>query len=68
MKNKENIIDKNLEIMQSQAEKVDRIEHFNFLKHLINLQSMHKYNVITQFEADYMSTLRAQLKKYEDRG
>ena len=68
MKNKENIIDKNLEIMQSQAEKVDRIEHFNFLKHLINLQSMHKYNFITQFKDDYMNTLRTQLKKYEDRG
>lgn len=67
MKNEDNIIDKNLEIMESQARKKDRMEHFHFLRYLISIQSMHKWDRINQYKDDYMNTLRKQLKKYDDR-
>jgi len=59
--------DKGLEIIKKKAEENDSIENYHFLKHLINIQSIQKFETITQFRKDYMDSLNNQISRKKKR-
>ena len=65
--NKDTFYDDSISTLEKDAKKSDKLEHFAFLKYLINAQGIHKYKSSVQYEKVYLSTLDTQLKKYSKR-
>ena len=61
---KDTFYNQSIKSIEKEAKKQDKIEHFDFLKYLINAQGIHKYKTSTQYEKVYLRTLDTQLKKY----
>tara|TARA_Y100000389_G_C17346880_1_gene456316 strand:- start:408 stop:614 length:207 start_codon:yes stop_codon:yes gene_type:complete len=59
--------EKGIDVIKKEAEKNDMIENYHFLKHLINLQSLQKFDTITQFRKDYTTSLSNQIDKMRKR-
>lgn len=56
---------KSIELLKQKAKDSNRVDHFNFLNHLINIQGLHKYSNSTQYKKPYMSTLERILRKMD---
>ena len=52
------------ELLKQKAKDSNRVDHFNFLNHLINIQ-LYKYINSTQYKKPYMSTLERILRNMD---
>jgi len=62
--NRYTFYDQSIKAIEKDAKKEDKIEHFHFLHHLINIQGIHDYKTATQYEKVYLKVLDTQLTKY----
>ena len=53
--------DKGLEIIKKKAEENDSIENYHFLKHLINIQSIQKFETINRVSKNIKKTIKLKI-------
>jgi hypothetical protein len=57
---------KSIDLLKQKAKDSNRVDHFNFLNHLINIQGKHKYINSREYKKPYISKLERILRNMDN--